>query len=105
VVYWFAFGLMQALSVLRFAANADSRHLYFLGKNRGVALGTTVGLIGFNKVFVALIQTLGIMTASMPPPIAPTFIMAVALVLIAYALSLLIALTIRHINPYRLIVE
>jgi hypothetical protein len=45
------------------------------------------------------------MTASMPAPLLPTLIMAVVLVLISYAISLLIALTIRHINPYRLIVE
>jgi putative ABC transport system permease protein len=71
----------------------------------GVVLGALLGVFGFNSVFVAMIRTMGIMNASLPAPLDLTLIACVGLVAIAYGASLLIALGIRRIDPYRLIAE
>jgi hypothetical protein len=45
------------------------------------------------------------MDASMPAPLGATLLVCAGILALSYAASLLIALTIRRINPYRLISE
>jgi putative ABC transport system permease protein len=71
----------------------------------GVAIGGIAGALGFNSIFVALVKSMGIMTASMPTPIVPTIIMCIVLILISYMIANLISRRIRKINPYTLITE
>ncbi len=71
----------------------------------GVVVGGLLGSIGLNPIFVALIQGMGIMTASMPTPLELVAVLCAALVLLAYLFALLITWRIRRISAYALIVE
>ena len=71
----------------------------------GVVLGGMIGIFGFNSLFVALTRSMGIMTASMPAPLALTIVVCVMLVVLAYGFAMLIALRIRRISAYALVTE
>lgn len=71
----------------------------------GVAAGAAAGYFGFNPVFVMLTQSMGIAQANLPIPISWVLIVCAALVLLAYAVSMLIAWRIRKISAYGLINE
>jgi len=71
----------------------------------GVVIGCTLGNLGFNSLFVALVQSMGIMTASMPPSYLFTTLLGVGIIIFSYFISLLIALRIRKISPYMLVSE
>jgi putative ABC transport system permease protein len=71
----------------------------------GVVLGCILGNLGFNSLFVALVQSMGIMTASMPPSYLFTTLLGIGIIIFSYFISLLIALRIRKISPYVLVTE
>ncbi|MCL2136220.1 MAG: ABC transporter permease [Coriobacteriia bacterium] len=71
----------------------------------GVALGGLAGVFGFNSLFVALTRGMGIMTASLPAPLALTVAVCVLMVLLSYAFAMLIAARIRRISAYALVTE
>jgi putative ABC transport system permease protein len=71
----------------------------------GVAAGGLLGIFGFNAIFVALTQGMGIMTASMPAPVLPTLAMCAGLIALSYAFALLITSRIRRISAYALVSE
>ena len=80
--------------------------LYYLPTiTLGLAAGCVLGLSLFNKLFVALTRYMGIMTASLPAPVATCLAMCAALVLLAYLMAMLITLRIRRITPYSLMSE
>ncbi|MDR2587418.1 MAG: ABC transporter permease [Coriobacteriales bacterium] len=100
-----AFGVQKALGFTTLQLMNQVSLCYLPAVTLGVLLGAALGAFGFNGIFVALVRSMGIMTASMPAPLDLTLIMCVVLVLIAYGISLLVALSIRRIDPYRLITE
>jgi putative ABC transport system permease protein len=99
------FGVQKALGFTTLQLMNQVSLSYLPAVTLGMMLGAAGGAFGFNSIFVALVRSMGIMTASLPAPLALTLIMCVALILLAYAISLLIALSIRRIDPYRLMTE
>ena len=71
----------------------------------GVAAGGLGGVFGFNAFFVATVQGMGIMNASMPAPIGMTIAVCAGLVLTAYIFAMLISWRIRKISAYALVTE
>ncbi len=71
----------------------------------GVAAGCILGIYCFNPLFVILVQSLGIMTASMPASYSLTVLLGIGIILLSYVISLLITLRIRKITPYMLVSE
>ena len=71
----------------------------------GVVAGGIAGYLGFNPLFTALLHSAGIMKTEMPAPFMWTIIACLALVVLAYLTSLLIAWRIRSIPPTVLVSE
>ncbi|BCJ99292.1 ABC transporter permease [Anaerocolumna chitinilytica] len=71
----------------------------------GTAVGCLLGIYCFNPLFVALVQSLGIMTASMPASHSLTALLGIGIVILSYLISLVITLRIRKITPYMLVSE
>ena len=71
----------------------------------GVAIGAMGGYFGFNLIFALLAQGAGIVRVDLPSPLVWTILLSVALVLLAYAVSMLIAWRIRKISAYALVSE
>ncbi|SHO44455.1 ABC transporter permease [Anaerocolumna xylanovorans] len=71
----------------------------------GVTAGCILGIYCFNPLFVALVQSMGIMTASLPASYAFTIILAIGIIVFSYLISLLISMRIRKITPYMLVSE
>ncbi|MCL2757389.1 MAG: ABC transporter permease [Coriobacteriia bacterium] len=71
----------------------------------GVALGGVAGHFGFNPLFTATMRSSGIMGTDMPAPLLWTIVTCLALVALAYLVSMLIAWRIRKISPCALVRE
>jgi putative ABC transport system permease protein len=71
----------------------------------GVIIGALAGYFGFNPIFVLLTSSIGIAKVELPVPLDWTVMVCVALVLLAYGVSMLIAWRIRKISAYSLISE
>jgi putative ABC transport system permease protein len=71
----------------------------------GVALGAIGSYIGFNPIFVALMRGAGIAQVDLPMPINWIVMVSVALILLAYAVSMIISWKIRKISAYALVTE
>lgn len=71
----------------------------------GTVIGCLMGIFGFNSIFVAMVQSMGIMTASLPPSLLLTTLLGISIILFSYVISLLIAFKIRDISPYTLVSE
>ncbi len=68
-------------------------------------VGGFLGVYGFNPMFVLITGSLGIMSASMPPPIDLVIITCTLIVMLSYIFAMLIAWRIRKITPRSLITE
>jgi putative ABC transport system permease protein len=66
----------------------------------GAAVGAAAGYFGLNPMVAALMSGMGIVKVRLPVPLDQTM-----LVLLAYAVSLLIAWRIRRISAYTLVSE
>ena len=71
----------------------------------GVLLGGLAGHFGFNPIFAALTHSAGIMKTDLPSPVSWTIATCIALAMLAYLISMLIAWRIRKISPYALVSE
>ena len=71
----------------------------------GAALGAVAGYFGLNPMFVALTGGMGIVKVQLPVPIDQTLLICIALVILAYAVSLLVSWRIRKISAYALVSE
>jgi putative ABC transport system permease protein len=71
----------------------------------GTAAGAVWGYFGLNPMVAALTSSMGIVKVRLPVPIDQTLLICFALVVLAYAVSLLIAWRIRKISAYLLISE
>ncbi|MCL1872986.1 MAG: FtsX-like permease family protein [Clostridiales bacterium] len=71
----------------------------------GVAIGGLCGHFGFNPLFTAIARSSGILETHMPSPTVWTIITCLALIALAYLVSMLIAWRIRKISPYTLVSE
>lgn len=71
----------------------------------GVVLGGVGGYFGFNPMFSVLTHSVGIIKANLPSPIDWTVITCIALIVLAYGVSMLVAWRIRKISAYSLISE
>jgi len=69
----------------------------------GTAIGASIGYFSFNPLFVLLLGGMGITQANMSVPITWIVVMCVAIVVLAYAVSMLIAVKIRKISAYILV--
>jgi putative ABC transport system permease protein len=69
----------------------------------GTVLGAIGGYIGFNPMFITLMRGMGVAQANLPVPINWIVMVTVGLVLLAYAVSMLIAWRIRKISAYALV--
>jgi len=69
----------------------------------GIVIGATGGYIGFNQVFLIILSQLGIAQVDLPVPLSWIAIVSVALILLAYAVSMAIAWRIRKISAYALV--
>jgi putative ABC transport system permease protein len=98
-------GIQKALGFTTWQLMQQITLSYLLVIAAGVAVGALGGVLGFNSLFVTLIRTMGIMTASMPTPVELTIALGAGLIVLAYAFSLLITWRIRRIAAYTLISE
>ena len=71
----------------------------------GAVLGAVVGYFGLDSMVEAVTGGMGIVKVSLPVPIMLTVLVCAALVVLAYAVSMLIAWRIRKIPAYALISE
>ncbi|MCL2150042.1 MAG: ABC transporter permease [Dehalococcoidia bacterium] len=71
----------------------------------GVILGAIAGYFGLNPMMTALMSGMGIVRVQLPVPIGQTITVGIALVALAYAVSLLIAWRIRKVSAYAMISE
>ena len=71
----------------------------------GTIVGSIVGYFGFNPLFVVLMSAQGVVEANMLVPIGWIVVVSIALILLAYAVSMLIAWRIRKISAYTLVTE
>ena len=69
----------------------------------GAALGAVAGYFGLNPMVTALTGGMGIVKVRLPVPIDLTIIVCIALVALAYSVSLLISWRIRKISAYGLV--
>ena len=98
-------GIQKALGFTTFQLMNQFAFYYLPVIACGVGAGGLLGALCFNPLFVTFTQSMGIMTASMPPSLELTVIMCVGLVLLAYVFALLIAWRIRRISAYALVSE
>ncbi|MCL2159919.1 MAG: ABC transporter permease, partial [Oscillospiraceae bacterium] len=99
------FGIQKALGFVTFQlmnqiALNMSPIIFF-----GVLLGTLAGYFGLNPIFVALMSGMGVIRVQFEMPVLPIVAVCVALVMTAYAVSMLIAWRIRKISAYAFISE
>ena len=84
-------------------------HQISLGLMPSIILGTIVGAaggyFGFNPLFIALMQGMGIIRADMIVPLGWVVLVSVAIIILAYSVSMLIAWRIRKISAYALVTE
>jgi len=71
----------------------------------GTVIGAAIGYFGFNPMFIALMQGVGIARADMIVPLGWIAGASVVIVMLAYAVSMLIAWRIRKISAYALVTE
>ena len=71
----------------------------------GVLLGGLAGHFGFNPIFTAILRSAGIMKTELSTPVGWTIVTCIALVMLTYLISILIAWRIRKITPYTLVSE
>ena len=71
----------------------------------GVAIGAIAGYFGFNPLAVFFMQGMGVVQANLSIPIGLLAIVCIALIVLAYVISMLIAWRIRKISAYGLISE
>lgn len=71
----------------------------------GVVVGGIVGYFCFNPLFALITSGFGILKVELPTPFLWTIIACAFMLILAYAVSLLIALRIRKISPYALVSE
>jgi putative ABC transport system permease protein len=71
----------------------------------GVTAGGGLGYFGFNPFFTAIARAFGLAKLSMPVPLDRAAAICAGLVILAYAVSLLIAWRIRKISAYALVSE
>ena len=71
----------------------------------GVVIGAAAGYFGLNPMIVALMGQMGIVKVNLPVPLGMTVLVCAALVILAYAVSMLIARRIKKISAYSLISE
>jgi len=71
----------------------------------GTVIGAVMGYFGFNLIFIAMMSGIGIGTADLPTPIVWVTILAIGLVILAYAVAILISRRIRKISAYGLVSE
>ena len=71
----------------------------------GAIIGSIAGYFGFNPLYVILLSGLGVTEANMFVPIDWVFLVSLALILLAYSVSMLIAWRIRKISAYALVTE
>ena len=71
----------------------------------GVAIGAVAGYFGFNPLLKAMLSGNGIAKVELAVPLDQIIMVCAALVILAYAVSLLISWRIRKINAYAMISE
>ena len=71
----------------------------------GVVIGTISGYVSFSPIFVAVMRNMGVVQADLPVPINWIVMASVGLIILAYAVSMLIAWRIRKISAYSLVSE
>jgi putative ABC transport system permease protein len=71
----------------------------------GVLTGSVAGCFGLNPLVAALMNGMGIAKVNLPAPLEQIIFVCIALVILAYAVSMLIAWRIRKISAYALINE
>ncbi|HCC35362.1 MAG TPA: hypothetical protein DEQ02_06895 [Ruminococcaceae bacterium] len=71
----------------------------------GIAAGIVIGCVGFNPLVAAMMTGMGIVKADLPLPMAWLGTAGIALILLSYAVSMLIAVRIRKISAYALVSE
>lgn len=69
----------------------------------GVLIGGISGYFALNPIFTAVMGSMGIMNTRMPSPTSWVIITCITLIVLAYAVSMLVAWRIRKISPYALI--
>ena len=70
----------------------------------GVLVGAFAGYFGLNPMMGALMGGMGIVKVALPVPMDQTIMVCVALIILAYAASMLISRRIRKISAYSLVV-
>ena len=71
----------------------------------GIVAGSMLGHLGINPLFAVLMSGMGVTQVNFPTPIAWVLAMSIALALLAYVISMLIAWRIRKISAYALVTE
>lgn len=71
----------------------------------GVFVGAVAGCFVFNPLLVALMSGMGIAKINFPAPLDQIIVVCIAIVILAYAISMLIAWRIRKISAYALVSE
>ena len=71
----------------------------------GVIVGAVIGYFGFNTMMAATMISMGVVKVDLPIPHDQLVIACVALVVLAYCISMLIAWRIRKISAYSLVTE
>jgi putative ABC transport system permease protein len=71
----------------------------------GVILGAVAGYFGFNPMMIALMTGMGVVQVDLPVPFGQMIVVCIALVVLAYVVSMLIAVRIRKISAYALVSE
>jgi len=71
----------------------------------GVLAGSAAGYFGFNPIMALSMAGMGIVRVDMPVPLGLVIMTCLALLALAYCVSMLIALRIRNISAYALITE
>ena len=71
----------------------------------GVIIGSVTGFCGFNPMIVLVMSGMGIVKAQLPAPLDQTIIICIALVILAYIVSIAISWRIRKISAYSMIIE
>lgn len=69
----------------------------------GVAIGAVAGYFGFNPLFKAMLSGVGVAKSNLPVPLDQIIIICILLIILAYAVSMLIAWRIKKISAYTMI--
>jgi len=71
----------------------------------GVIIGALAGYFGFNPMMMAFTAGMGVARLSLPVMLDQVVIVCIALIAVAYIVSMLIAVRIRKISAYTLVTE